>query len=271
MPSRPSRGTVPGMACVTRSLPAALALLLSAAGCTILPPGSTGAAPAPASADPAPIEDAPRPPWVHHAPFSLTSSAAGARVFATAHAPLPGGNDCADAQRVLEIAASRARSEVIRAIEGEGAVAAGTLQGAETVAAWLDRPGGAVHVLVAAPSRSADRVPAGEPSWAEGERPSGVSARIITAERARFDAAGVCKDPHRRADFPCCGPVDQMCHDPARFDTQVPPRCACGENRAPCLQDFACESGQCVCRGSACPCDILKCRVGQTCGDGRCY
>ena len=154
----------------------------------------------------------------------------------------------------------------------ESGEAAGTLAGLEAVSAWLDRPAGVVHVLVAAPTPSgAAALRPGERAWTTGERASGVVARITTAERARFEAAGVCKDPHRRADFPCCGPVGEMCHDPARFDTQTPPRCACGELGRPCLQDFACEGGRCVCRGPACPCDILRCREGQTCGDGRCY
>lgn len=45
-----------------------------------------------------------------------------------------------------------ARAALIRALSGE---AAGTLAGLEAVSAWLDRPAGVVHVLVAAPTPAA--------------------------------------------------------------------------------------------------------------------
>ena len=242
-------------------------VLLGLAASACLPPQAgtnTGSAAGSATV----VDDTPRPAWVHQEPFAVTTASV-AWSYATAHAPLPGGSECADASSVLTTATNRARAVLIRALSGE---AAGTLAGLEAVSAWLDRPAGVVHVLVAAPTPSgAAALRPGDRAWTTGERASGVVARITTAERARFEAAGVCKDPHRRADFPCCGPVGEMCHDPARFDTQTPPRCACGELGRPCLQDFACEGGRCVCRGPACPCDILRCREGQTCGDGRCY
>lgn len=242
-------------------------VLLGLAVGACLPP-QAGHTPSTPSGPTTAAEDTPRPAWVHQEPFAVTTASV-ARAYATAHAPLPGGSECADATSVLTTATNRARATLVRALSGE---ASGTIAGLEAVSAWLDTPAGVVHVLVAAP------VPAGtaalrpgDRAWTTGERASGVVARITTAERARFEAAGVCKDPHRRADFPCCGPVAQMCHDPARFDSHTPPRCACGELGRPCLHDFACEGGRCVCRGAACPCDILRCREGQTCGDGRCY
>lgn len=258
---------------MSRSPRALLALLAGAALAAACPRFSAPVTAPPAAAPAADaVPDAPRPAWVGREPFAITSSTA-TRVYASGQAPLPGGDTCADPGRVLEIAAGRARAAIVRAVDGDGAVVTGTIIGAESVAAWFDSASGQAHLLVGAPVRLRAGAPVapGEAAWLDGERPTAASARIITAERARLDAAGLCKDPHRRAEFPCCGPVDQMCHDPARFDQQVPPRCACGDNRGPCLQDFACESGQCVCRGAACPCDILKCKVGQTCGDGRCY
>ena len=112
--------------------------------------------------------------------------------------------------------------------------------------------------------------------------PKGGAGGPATIEAARAALAlevarsGVCDDPHRRAELPCCGSASTFCSDPERFDQRnADGTCACGAD-TPCLHDFRCETRQgqkkCICRGERCPCAaMIKCKPGQTCEDGRCF
>jgi hypothetical protein len=98
---------------------------------------------------------------------------------------------------------------------------------------------------------------------------------VRNGAKAALERSGVCRDPHRRSSYACCGRADTFCSDPTRFDAQLGGgKCKCGDF-LPCLFDFRCLDREgkkkCLCQGAKCPCEGLNCKKGQTCGDGRCY
>lgn len=147
------------------------------------------------------------------------------------------------------------------------------VRGAEVRLAWFDGRGG-LYVVAGASVEA--------PEGTKHLAPKGGAAGPAAIEAARAAIAlelrrsGVCADPHRRAEFPCCGSAKTFCSDPTRFDrTNEDGTCACGEHE-PCLHDFRCEARQgekkCICRGARCPCaPMIQCKDGQTCQNGRCF
>jgi len=229
-------------------------------------------APAPvAAAKPAVAVTTPRPSWVESAPFVI-SNEDKIKLYATGSAPVPNEGACPDPPRLIEVAVNRARAALLRGQANGSDFASGTVGGVESVAAWFDG-NETVHVLLSMPVDAAPK-DAGESTLESltGDRPLAIGIRILEDARTRLEATGACKDPTRRAALPCCGPPDEMCHDKTRFDTTAPAtkKCTCGTS-APCLDDFRCQAGKCVCKGAKCPCDILNCKDGQQCGDNRCY
>lgn len=198
------------------------------------------------------------------------------------HLPKIEKGDCPAPHLVANSALGRARAQIAAIIDGARSVYAGRevsaaeLLGSEPAMGWYD---GERTIFVAAKLETSTA----PPSLEELERHTpegGVAAgkvvdTVKAAMMAKLDATGVCKDPHRRMKNKCCGPAERFCSDPTRFSRKLGPNtCACG-NQRPCLYDFVCESSdkgnRCTCRGPKCPCTILNCKKGQTCGDGRCY
>ncbi|MCK6546061.1 hypothetical protein L6R52_09340 [Myxococcota bacterium] len=247
--------------------------------------------------DPAAREASPtaRPAWTTVAHF-VTPRTEGGVTLAGVGTEVVEGLDarCVEPRFVVERATSKARVELAKLValgtstitgatattetSTAGTTTRATISGSERRRAWLDADG-RVHVLIAmdSPETTATNYPAHLRLEIplEGVNPVEIPGRVAEFNRRQLEAAGFCADPHRRADYPCCGPSNGFCADPTRFDHRpTADTCACG-TYDPCLHDFRCEvrggAPRCLCRGPSCPCGDLTCRDGQTCGDGRCY
>jgi hypothetical protein len=191
-------------------------------------------------------------------------------VYAVGRALIGSGSldTCPKDSLLLKKAESVAQDRLIAAGAPRAAV-----QTAEARLAWFDGLGG-LHVVVGVDSPA--------PAGAKHLAPKGGAGGPASIEAARAAIAlelrrsGACRDPKRRAEFPCCGPLNTFCADPRRFDRESPDgTCGCGAFE-PCLHDFLCEQRQgekkCLCRGDNCPCaPMIKCKEGQTCQNGRCF
>lgn len=190
--------------------------------------------------------------------------------------------ECPAPHLLANSALGRARAQIAAMVDGARSVYAGRevsaaeLLGSEPAMGWYD---GERTIFVAAKLETSTAPPSLD--QLERHSPNGgvAAAKVVDAVKsamlAKLDATGVCRDPHRRMKNKCCGPAERFCSDPTRYSRKLgPDTCACG-NQRPCLYDFVCEpadkGNRCVCRGPKCPCTILNCKEGQTCGDGRCY
>lgn len=242
------------------------------AACAAAAPTATTTAPS-AAVEIVAAASGEKPAWLDRAPFAETSSGAariyGVGMLEVAVADL--GTSCWDAGHAVKTAANRALAAIARIEQGRP-TGEMQLEGAIAVSAWYDGAG-KLYVLAAhrAPVSKAKDVPAVTVVPGGGSSLNAVASHLRTENRRLLEASGQCRDPAKRPSLPCCGRADELCEDNKRFDTQpAPGRCLCGKS-APCGFDFLCEKGRCVCRGPSCACDVLKCKVGQACADGRCF
>jgi hypothetical protein len=195
--------------------------------------------------------------------------------------PIEKGN-CPAPRTLASTALGRARAQLAGIIDGRRKVepsyemAAADVIGSEPAFGWYD---GDRKIYVAAKMETSTVPPSLD--TLEVHAPTGgidagaVIDTVRDAMQMKLDATGVCQDSHRRQTNKCCGGPARFCYDTKRYSRMLGPgQCACGQG-LPCLFDFMCETGQqgsrCVCRGPKCPCEVLNCDPGETCGDGRCY
>ncbi|MFO0723808.1 MAG: hypothetical protein U1E65_08510 [Myxococcota bacterium] len=243
-----------------------LGVLASALACANAGPQTAGGPSAPV--EPVASPSGPRPSWLD-GQTTLDTSADPARLYAVGSLEIPIGElaaGCWDAGHAVKTAENRALAELAKAERGHP-LGETALTGAMPLSAWFDGAG-KLYVL-AVHAQSNPLTPTDPP--AGGSSLQAVASHLRSENRRLLEQSGACRDPAKRPTLPCCGRPDELCEDVTRFDNRPrPDRCRCGTQN-PCTYDFACEGGRCVCKGSACPCDVLKCKVGQTCGDGRCY
>ncbi len=220
-----------------------------------------------------PVQNAkPHPPgaepnWVAESIFSDPSEG---MTYAVGRQPIDSAplSSCPKDSLLLKKAEAAARQQLL-----EFGIQEADARSADLRFAWFDGLG-TLHVVAGLKAEA--------PEGTKHLAPKGGAAGPAAIEAARAAIAlevsrsGVCEDPHRRAEFPCCGPANTFCSDATRFDQKSPDgTCSCGAE-APCLHDFVCEARQgdkkCICRGDSCPCaPMIKCKPGQTCQDGRCF
>jgi hypothetical protein len=195
--------------------------------------------------------------------------------------PIEKGN-CPAPRNLASTALGRARAQIAGIVDGRKVVdpkyemSAADLVGSEPAFGWFD---GDRTIFVVAKMDTSTAPPALD--TIETHAPTGgVDAGLVVetvreAMQQKLDATGVCQDAHKRHTNKCCGGPQKFCYDQKRYSTMLGPGvCACGGG-LPCHYDFMCETGdkgaRCVCRGPKCPCEVLNCDPGETCGDGRCY
>ncbi len=191
--------------------------------------------------------------------------------------------NCPAPRTLAQAALGRARAQIAGIVDGKAKVdpgyemSAAELAGSEPAFGWFDGD----HTIYVAAKLETSTAPPALDTLESLTPKGGVDAGAVVdtvrdAMQAKLDATGVCQDPHRRQTNKCCGGPQRFCYDQKRYSNMLGPGvCACGQG-LPCLFDFMCEtSGQngtrCICRGPKCPCEVLNCDPGETCGDGRCY
>jgi hypothetical protein len=208
------------------------------------------------------------------------------RLYAVAACPIDAKEEpCWRPPILIKACRNRALSELGKVVgttseqqseEAASTTSTATIRRAEVNVGWYD--GDKTIYALAEQSVSMDLVNAKSvaPLAPSGGVPlTRLESDVRSGARAHLDALGVCKDPYHRMEIKCCGGAETFCSDKSRFDAELPHgKCRCGESK-PCLFDFKCSikagKSKCVCQGKKCPCDILNCKVGQTCGDGRCF
>ncbi len=220
----------------------------------------------------------PGPAWTQKKVFFETLKAqAGWNLYASGSAQLPKAapGACPRPNLLLERAAGRARAQLAKALYGaQDAATIAKLSGTSPALAWFD---GDRKIVVLIKTQTSTRPAAG---FVEHRPKGGIAAAALEDEvraklKQNLEKAGICASSHDRPRTPCCGPQNQFCSDAKRFSQKKGATCACGPE-APCLYDFQCEARwqrkACVCQGPKCPCKGYgNCRIGQSCGDGRCY
>jgi hypothetical protein len=195
--------------------------------------------------------------------------------------PIEKGN-CPAPRTLAQTALGRARAQISGIVDGRKVVdpkyemSAADLIGSEPAFGWFD---GERTIFVAAKMETSTAPPAIDSielhSPTGGVEAGAVVDTVRDAMQAKLDATGVCQDAHKRHTNKCCGGPDRFCFDQKRYSRMLGPGvCACGSG-LPCMYDFMCETtekgSRCICRGPKCPCEVLNCDPGETCGDGRCY
>lgn len=251
-----------------------IVVLSSAALLSCVTPGAPAGSTESASVPPIPpTPTGPRPGWVDLQSF-VESSTAGAAIYGVGQAELETAPGCWDLGLLFKTAENRARHALLKLTSGDE-TPDGALRGVTIERGWFD--GEKVLFVLARVLRENEAPPpkAIELSPTGGVHPRALADAVKTRNRAVLEVSGACDDAHRRAGLTCCGELATFCSDARRYDRAGPGgTCACGKEK-PCLYDFECQarSGEqrCVCNGARCPCEILNCRPGQVCGDGRCY
>jgi hypothetical protein len=270
---------------VHRRPPLLSSLLLVLVGCATRP------AQTPGGDQPAPSAPA-RPAWTQKSVF-LAPSLKEAAVYGVGVYEIDRKQEiCGSADKMVAAAENRGRAEIGKYLKTITESSAGSsttasmqvLRSASAQLGWFDGDR-TFYVLVKLPW-----VGGHPPSDPKSElEPTGGTAvlplkdTVAASNKSALDQTGICQDPHKRMTLACCGKPDTFCSDPSRFDKTNGKICRCGD-ALPCLYDFKCSTRgatkdagpstgpkQCLCAGPKCPCEMLNCKAGQTCQDGRCF
>lgn len=233
-------------------------LLLALTACRL--PAATPEAPRPKTQE--------RPAWVGWTTFTEAGMSYG---VGQAKIETEG---CWEPALLIGAAVNRARAalapELAQGPEDQRRVRLAKLERSEPVVGWFDGER-TVYTMVGISTSTTGRTGAPPP----GVPPLQLADRLRAHNLAELNRHGACQDPYRRESLPCCGPIKTFCSDPLRYDVKGSNGvCGCGSG-PPCLNDFQCQDRggkkQCRCAGNKCPCGILKCDLGETCQEGRCF